>query len=107
MSGMAQKSKQGGLRIAVDIGGTFTDLAAFDESTGELHFGTQHYAETRGWIIEIPEFWKLCASAPRAVYVFVRESDMAQLGWSPEHADCVLQTTARYGNTLLMEKIIP
>jgi N-methylhydantoinase A len=29
----------GGLRVAVDIGGTFTDLAAFDENTGELHFG--------------------------------------------------------------------
>jgi N-methylhydantoinase A len=29
----------GGLRIAVDIGGTFTDLAAFDERTGALHFG--------------------------------------------------------------------
>jgi len=29
----------GQLRIAVDIGGTFTDLAAFDESTGELVFG--------------------------------------------------------------------
>lgn len=39
MSGKAQKSSQGGLRIAVDIGGTFTDLAAFDESMGALHFG--------------------------------------------------------------------
>ena len=39
MSGTAQKSKHGGLRIAVDIGGTFTDLAAFDEATGALHFG--------------------------------------------------------------------
>jgi N-methylhydantoinase A len=28
-----------GLRIAVDIGGTFTDLAAFDEATGRLSFG--------------------------------------------------------------------
>ncbi|SDP60631.1 N-methylhydantoinase A [Rhodoferax sp. OV413] len=27
------------LRIAVDIGGTFTDMAAFDESTGKLLFG--------------------------------------------------------------------
>ena len=27
------------LRIAVDIGGTFTDLAAFDEAAGELKFG--------------------------------------------------------------------
>lgn len=29
----------GHLRIAVDIGGTFTDLAAFDETTGRLMFG--------------------------------------------------------------------
>ena len=29
----------GRLRIAVDIGGTFTDLAAFDEASGELLFG--------------------------------------------------------------------
>ena len=27
------------LRIAVDIGGTFTDVAAFDEASGELLFG--------------------------------------------------------------------
>ncbi|RZL48113.1 MAG: hydantoinase/oxoprolinase family protein, partial [Variovorax sp.] len=27
------------LRIAVDIGGTFTDMAAFDEATGRLMFG--------------------------------------------------------------------
>ncbi|BEU95486.1 hydantoinase/oxoprolinase family protein [Acidovorax sp. DW039] len=27
------------LRIAVDIGGTFTDMAAFDENTGQLLFG--------------------------------------------------------------------
>jgi N-methylhydantoinase A len=27
------------LRLAVDIGGTFTDVAAFDESTGELRLG--------------------------------------------------------------------
>jgi N-methylhydantoinase A len=30
---------KGHLRIAVDIGGTFTDLAIFDETTGELSFG--------------------------------------------------------------------
>jgi N-methylhydantoinase A len=29
----------GKLRIAVDIGGTFTDMAAFDEVTGKLLFG--------------------------------------------------------------------
>ena len=35
---MATKSTPN-LRIAVDIGGTFTDMAAFDESTGKLMFG--------------------------------------------------------------------
>ena len=29
----------GSLRIAVDIGGTFTDMAAFDETSGKLLFG--------------------------------------------------------------------
>src|SRR3974377_2145439 len=28
-----------GLRLAVDIGGTFTDIAVFDDSTGRLSFG--------------------------------------------------------------------
>jgi N-methylhydantoinase A len=35
---MAAKSTPN-LRIAVDIGGTFTDMAAFDEATGKLLFG--------------------------------------------------------------------
>ncbi len=36
---MAQIKQQGTLRIAVDIGGTFTDLACFDEATGKISFG--------------------------------------------------------------------
>ena len=36
---MASVESQRHLRIAVDIGGTFTDLAAFDEASGELKFG--------------------------------------------------------------------
>ncbi len=37
---MAQKrSAQGRLRLAADIGGTFTDIAVFDEKTGKLTFG--------------------------------------------------------------------
>jgi N-methylhydantoinase A len=36
---MSPVESQGRLRIAVDIGGTFTDLAAFDEASGELKFG--------------------------------------------------------------------
>src|SRR5437764_3411435 len=34
-----QAESKGRLRIAVDIGGTFTDLAIFDETSGELSFG--------------------------------------------------------------------
>jgi N-methylhydantoinase A len=37
---MAQKrAAQGRLRLAADIGGTFTDIAVFDEKTGKLTFG--------------------------------------------------------------------
>jgi N-methylhydantoinase A len=36
---MNDKNVQGSLRIAVDIGGTFTDLAAFDESGRRISFG--------------------------------------------------------------------
>jgi N-methylhydantoinase A len=32
-------SKGGRVRLAADIGGTFTDIAAFDETTGELRYG--------------------------------------------------------------------
>ncbi|MES2184162.1 MAG: hydantoinase/oxoprolinase family protein [Pseudomonadota bacterium] len=38
------------LRIAVDIGGTFTDMAAFDEATGELRFGKA--LSTHGQLVE-------------------------------------------------------
>ena len=37
--GRTNTATGGRMRIAVDIGGTFTDLAAFDESSGELLFG--------------------------------------------------------------------
>jgi N-methylhydantoinase A len=39
MSSARRTSDKGHLRIAVDIGGTFTDLAIFDEASGELSFG--------------------------------------------------------------------
>jgi N-methylhydantoinase A len=35
----APRSKTSSLRLAADIGGTFTDIAAFDERTGNLTFG--------------------------------------------------------------------
>ena len=33
------KANGSGLRLAADIGGTFTDIAVFDERTGKLTFG--------------------------------------------------------------------
>src|ERR1044072_1227946 len=39
MPAQTETQRKGGLRIAVDIGGTFTDLAAFDEANGKLMFG--------------------------------------------------------------------
>ena len=41
---------KGRLRIAVDIGGTFTDLAAFDEAAGKLVFGKA--LSTHGALVE-------------------------------------------------------
>ncbi len=35
----AAQGRQGRLRLAADIGGTFTDIAVFDEKTGQLTFG--------------------------------------------------------------------
>jgi N-methylhydantoinase A len=34
-----KSSQQASLRVAVDIGGTFTDMACFDEATGKISFG--------------------------------------------------------------------
>ena len=36
---MADPEITGGLRLAADIGGTFTDIAAFDPATGALRLG--------------------------------------------------------------------
>src|ERR1700721_2870648 len=33
------ETKSSSLRLAADIGGTFTDVAVFDEATGKLNFG--------------------------------------------------------------------
>src|SRR5690349_5365931 len=41
---------KGSIRIAVDIGGTFTDLAAFDETEGKLMFGKA--LSTHGALVE-------------------------------------------------------
>ena len=42
MAGRGQSKpdrRQAGLRLAADIGGTFTDVAVFDDKTGALTFG--------------------------------------------------------------------
>jgi N-methylhydantoinase A len=36
-----------GIRLAADVGGTFTDVAAFDETTGELRLGKALTTPTR------------------------------------------------------------
>src|SRR5580693_4128249 len=36
---MPHNSSTSGLRLAADIGGTFTDIAVFDDKTGRLSFG--------------------------------------------------------------------
>jgi N-methylhydantoinase A len=46
----AASSARPRLRIAVDIGGTFTDMAAFDEASGELLFGKA--LSTHGQLVE-------------------------------------------------------
>ncbi len=38
MSPLSESAAQSSLRVAVDIGGTFTDLAAVDPRTGERWF---------------------------------------------------------------------
>src|SRR5215813_13433297 len=39
LTSMASARAQSGLRLAADIGGTFTDIAVFDDKTGRLSFG--------------------------------------------------------------------
>src|SRR6476660_4923221 len=50
MPATEQAQTKGRLRIAVDIGGTFTDLAAFDEAEGKLMFGKA--LSTHGALVE-------------------------------------------------------
>ena len=66
----------GGLRIAVDIGGTFTDLAAFDESTGDLHFGKA--LSTHGRLVEgIEDTLKGARIEAKDAYLFLHGSTIA------------------------------
>ena len=65
-----------GLRIAVDIGGTFTDLAAFDENTGELHFGKA--LSTHGQLVRgIEDTMKIAEIEAKDAYLFLHGSTIA------------------------------
>ncbi|MDB5508734.1 MAG: hydantoinase/oxoprolinase family protein [Hyphomicrobiales bacterium] len=66
----------GGLRIAVDIGGTFTDLAAFDERTGELHFGKA--LSTHGQLVDgIQDTLNGAGIEAKDAYLFLHGSTIA------------------------------
>ena len=66
----------GGLRIAVDIGGTFTDLAAFDENTGDLHFGKA--LSTHGQLVRgIEDTLKIAEIEAKDAYLFMHGSTIA------------------------------
>jgi N-methylhydantoinase A len=67
---------RGGLRIAVDIGGTFTDLAAFDERTGELHFGKA--LSTHGHLVDgIQDTLNGAKIEAKDAYLFLHGSTIA------------------------------
>ena len=73
---MTGKSSSQGLRIAVDIGGTFTDLAAFDESTGQLHFGKA--LSTHGALVNgIQDTLKGAKIEAKDAYLFLHGSTIA------------------------------
>src|SRR3712207_5100724 len=64
------------LRIAVDIGGTFTDLAAFDEAAGELRFGKA--LSTHGALVEgIQKTVEGAGVAFRAAHLLLHGSTIA------------------------------
>jgi N-methylhydantoinase A len=66
----------GGLRIAVDIGGTFTDLAAFDETTGDLHFGKA--LSTHGQLVRgIEDTMTIARIEAKDAYLFLHGSTIA------------------------------
>ncbi len=69
--------------------------------TGELSFGVQHYPHTHEWMIAPHTFWKRCALATGAVYVFVGADTLRDLAIP---AACPLKPTASFGKTILMKK---
>lgn len=76
MSAGSGQSGAGRLRIAVDIGGTFTDLAAFDEASGELHFGKA--LSTHGRLVDgIEDTLKGARIKAQDAYLFLHGSTIA------------------------------
>jgi N-methylhydantoinase A len=72
----ASRHGAGGLRIAVDIGGTFTDLAAFDENTGDLHFGKA--LSTHGQLVRgIEDTMRIAEIEAKDAYLFLHGSTIA------------------------------
>ncbi len=72
----AGKSGADRLRIAVDIGGTFTDLTAFDEASGELHFGKA--LSTHGKLVDgIEDTLNGAGVAAKDAYLFLHGSTIA------------------------------
>ena len=43
------------LRIAADVGGTFTDLAVFDEASGHIRLGKTAEARKNGFLGDLPK----------------------------------------------------
>ena len=76
MAATEQAETKGRLRIAVDIGGTFTDLAAFDEAARRLMFGKA--LSTHGALVEGIQHTMDGASVNSAdAYLFLHGSTIA------------------------------
>ena len=71
---MTQTHKNGALRIAVDIGGTFTDMAAFDEASGQLLFGKALLVKCAWGIIPAAVLIALAPREEGAHLIFIERS---------------------------------
>ena len=79
---------QKSLRIAVDIGGTFTDMACFDETSGEIKFGKA--LSTHGHLHEgIQNTLDSAAIDLANGYLFLHGSTIAINIWSTK---CIINT---------------
>ena len=89
-----QATTRARLRLAVDIGGTFTDLAAFDEAAGELRFGKA--LSTHGQLVDgIQDTWTALASPCPTRHLFLHGSTIA--------INTLLERTGREDRLLITE----